>query len=196
MTSSERATSVAASLFASRGYDATSTRELAEALGITKGTLYHHFPTKEDLLVRICDESLARITQAALEVIASEPDPLARLRSLIRRHVETMLADQPLHTTMLTELRSLSAGSHDRVVALRDAYGGLVQETIAACQADGALASDVDTHLLALLLLNMLNWTIFWYRADGPYSPAEIADASARTFLAGWRNRGGGAGSA
>ena len=188
MTSSERATLVGASLFASKGYDATSTRELAEALGITKGTLYHHFPTKEDLLVQICDESLTRITEAAQEVVASEPEPVARLRSLIRSHVETMLADQALHKTMLTELRALSPAHHDRVVALRDAYGSIIQESIAACQAAGALKPEVDTHLLALLLLNMLNWTIFWYRTDGAYSPTDIAEASAWTFLRGWHN--------
>ena len=51
MTPSERATTVAANLFARKGYDGTSTRELAEALGVTKGTFYHHFPSKEDLLM-------------------------------------------------------------------------------------------------------------------------------------------------
>jgi AcrR family transcriptional regulator len=195
MSSSERVTAVCANLFAAKGYEATSTRELADALGITKGTLYHHFPTKEDLLMRICDESLARITQAAEEVVASEPEPLGRLQALIRRHVKTMLADQALHTTMLTEMRSLSATNHARVLEQRDAYARIIQETIAACQAGGDLQANADTHLLALLLLNMLNWTIFWYRADGPHSPGEIAEATARTVLTGWRTPGPAGGS-
>jgi len=97
MTPAERATAVAAGLFATKGYSATSTRELSDALGITKGTFYHHFPSKEELLMQICDESLTRISAAAQQALEGTTVPLERLESLIRQHVLTMLADQSLH---------------------------------------------------------------------------------------------------
>jgi AcrR family transcriptional regulator len=186
MTPSERATTVAANLFARKGYDGTSTRELAEALGVTKGTFYHHFPSKEDLLMQICDESLTRISAAALEAMESAAGSLGRLESLVRQHVLTMLADQALHKTMLIELRSLSVPNYDRVVALRDAYSDVIRNAIGACQIEGTLDSSVDAHLLSLLLLNLLNWTIFWYQPTGEHSPEQIADASVATFFEGW----------
>jgi TetR/AcrR family transcriptional regulator, cholesterol catabolism regulator len=185
MTQSERATTIAAGLFATKGYAATTTREIAEALGVTKGTFYHHFPSKEDVLLEICEQSLSRITEAAVVIVEGTDEPRVRLESLIRSHIHTMLADQGMHTTMLLELRSLGVANRDRVVASRDAYEALIRDAISECQAAGALDADADTRLLALLLLNLLNWTIFWYRPGGAHTVDEIADASARMFLQG-----------
>ncbi|HEY1775328.1 MAG TPA: TetR/AcrR family transcriptional regulator [Solirubrobacteraceae bacterium] len=186
-TTAQRATVVAANLFAAHGYTETSTRELAKALGVTKGTFYHHFLSKEALLVQICDESLTRITSAALEADNEAGNPLSRLEALIRGHVNTMLADQALHKTMLTELRSLTADNYDRVLGLRDTYSAILRDAIKTCQADGVLSAGVDPHLLTLLLLNLLNWTIFWYQPSGEHTPSEIADATVTTFLDGWQ---------
>jgi AcrR family transcriptional regulator len=185
MTQSERATTIAASLFATKGYAATTTREIADALGVTKGTFYHHFPSKEDVLLEICEQSLSRITEAAIAIVDRTNEPRDRLESLIRSHVLTMLADQAMHTTMLLELRSLGVANRDRVVASRDAYETLVRDAIGDCQAAGLLDANIDARLFALLLLNLLNWTIFWYRPGGAHTVDEIADASARMFIEG-----------
>lgn len=99
-----------------------------------------------------------------------------------------MLADQALHKTMLLKLRSLSAVHYAHVLARRDAYGEVIRSTISACQDQGALTAAIDAQLLCLLLLNLLNWTIFWYRPDGIHSPDAIADATVRTLLNGWRS--------
>lgn len=180
---------MAARLFATKGYAATTTRELAAALEMAKGTFHHHYPSKEDLLVEICSESLRRMRSAAEEAAAAATDPLSKLTGIIEQHVHTMLADQPVHTTMLTELRSLSEPRYAEVVASRDAYSSIVASAIGECQRAGVLDANADTHLLTLLLLNMLNHTIFWYRPDGSHAPDEIAAASAATFIEGWRSR-------
>jgi TetR/AcrR family transcriptional regulator, cholesterol catabolism regulator len=174
-------------LFAQKGYSATTTRELSSAMEITNGTFYYYFPTKEDLLVRICEESLEHVTHAAVEALegVEAGSPRGRLEALIRSHMVTMLGDQPLHTTMLTEWRALSPDNRGNVTTRRDDYAKLVRQAIEDCQADGALASSFDSHILTLLLLNMLNWTIFWFDPEGELSPGELAEAVIATFMNG-----------
>ena len=182
-----QATVVGARLFAEKGYSATTTRELSRALGVTNGTFYHHFPTKEDLLVRICRESLDRITQASIDALASveTKSPRAKLEAMIVSHTTTMLADQPLHTTMLTELRSLNAANRASVTEARERYASFLREQIEECQRAGDVRTDIDARLLTLLLLNILNWTIFWFDPEGALTSAELAHKVVTTFLDG-----------
>jgi TetR/AcrR family transcriptional regulator, cholesterol catabolism regulator len=176
---------VAARLFAEKGYSATTTREISRALGITNGTFYYHYSSKEELLVRICNTSLDRIIDAVSHAVSKEEDPRGRIEALVHTHVQTMLLDQELHKTMLTELRSLNGSNLNRVRAQRDVYSNLVRETIVQAQDAGTLRQDVSAPAMTLLLLNMLNWTIFWFNPQGSMSPEEIARFTASVFLAG-----------
>lgn len=184
-TSLQRASVVGARLFAEKGYAATTTRELSSALGVTNGTFYHYFSTKEELLLQICDESLTRITEAVSAAVAEAPTAGEKVTALIRAHVETMLGDQNLHKTMLTELRSLTGDHLASVTTRRDVYDRLVREVLAAAQGSGALRRDLDPRTLALLLLNLLNWTIFWFDPKGDLSPGQLAAAITTVFLDG-----------
>jgi TetR/AcrR family transcriptional regulator, cholesterol catabolism regulator len=180
-----KAVRVGAGLFARKSYAATTTRELARAIGVTNGSFYHYFPTKEDLLLAICEESLGRILGAGEAAVAGIEDDTERLRALIAGHVASMLRDQDLHRTMLIELRSLNAANLRRVLRLRADYAGFVRTAIAAAQADGALRSDIPPEMLTLMLLNLLNWTIFWFNHRGELSVDEIAELITVMFIEG-----------
>lgn len=184
-TRSLTAEKVGASLFAEHGFSATTTRELSRSLGITNGTFYHHYASKEALLVQICRSSLTRITSAVSEALADVEEPVERLKVLISTHVREMVGDQDLHKTMLIELRSLSGENLEGVTRQRDEYGALVQQVIIEAQSAGVVRSDIDSHTLELLLLNLLNWTIFWYIPDGDLSIADLADATTILFFDG-----------
>lgn len=179
---------VGARLFSEKGYAATTTRQLSSAMGITNGTFYHYYESKEDLLLRICEESLGRITAAATKAIEESVDG-RELESLIQAHINTMLSDQHLHRTMLTELRSLSGTRLTKVIALRDLYSSLVEDVIRRAQAVSIIRSDISSHVLSLLLLNLLNWTIFWFDPAGELSSKELADVTIDLFLDGASNQ-------
>jgi TetR/AcrR family transcriptional regulator, cholesterol catabolism regulator len=185
-TTSDRLLDVAARLFREKGYAATTTRELAEALGIQKASLYHHISNKEQLLFDISIESLRRITEAVAGASATA-QPERRLEAVIERHVEMALRDRDLHTTMLFELRSLSPEHAAHVREGRDRYEALLEGVLRDEQLQGRLRTDIDSSWLTKTLLNLLNWTIFWFDPSGEQSPRDLARILATVFLEGTR---------
>jgi AcrR family transcriptional regulator len=74
---------VAARLFAARGYDATSVREIVEAAGVTKPTLYYHFGSKEGLAQALLTQPLAQLVETMRGVLDREGDPIVALEALV-----------------------------------------------------------------------------------------------------------------
>jgi AcrR family transcriptional regulator len=175
---------VAGRLFAERGYASTSTRELAARVGVRSASIYYHFESKEAILRRICADSLARITAAAASTSGPEPSVESFTR-LIRAHLTTALRDREMHATMLIELRRLSGDQQADILAARDRHEGLLRHEVERMQDAGLLRGDMESRLITLSLLNLLNWTIFWYREDGSLDPESLATAFATLFLHG-----------
>jgi AcrR family transcriptional regulator len=180
---------VSAQLFREKGYHATTTRELAERLEITRASLYYHVTKKEDLLYGISVEALDRVTSAVREAIETVDDPNERIRALILTHLTSMLTDIDMHATMLLDLQQLTGDELAEVVSLRNTYEALVASVVREAQAAGALRGDISDRNLTLGLLNMLNWTITWYRPGGRLRPAEFAGVVTDLYLDGARAR-------
>lgn len=181
----ERLFDTAATLFWEKGYAATTTREIATAVGIQQASLYYHFASKEDLFYQLCVSSLEQLrtdTQSALDEVR---DPLGRIRSLIRAHLATLLTHQVRHVTMLTELRALSSRHHEEVLGLRKQYGSLVRSVIEEAQAAGVVRTDIPAQYLYLALLNVLNWAILWFRRDQELPADRLSGLFTPVFLDG-----------
>ena len=185
LPTSERLLDTAATLFWSKGYAATTTREIAAVLGVRKASLYHHVRRKEDLLYDICVASLEHIRQAVQSAVSAVDDPLERVRVLVRAHVTAMLVHQDMHSTMLTELRALSAQRRDEIVKLRDGYERVVRRILADAQQAGMLRADVPAKYLCLSLLDQLNWAIFWFNREGELSSETLADVLTTIYMNG-----------
>jgi TetR/AcrR family transcriptional regulator, cholesterol catabolism regulator len=183
----ERLLRLAAALFRQKGYAASTTRELASQLGIQKASLYHHIRGKEDLLFGISIKSLEHITEA-VTAARDTADPGQRLHAMITAHLVTALEDQDMHTTMLIELRSLSPVRQQEVRERRDLYQAIFRGVIGEDQAAGRLRNDIGPGYLTLSLLNLLNWTIFWFDPAGTSSARELAEVMWTIFSDGARD--------
>ncbi|MER7414542.1 MULTISPECIES: TetR/AcrR family transcriptional regulator [Streptomyces] len=121
----QRIQDVALELFADRGYEKTSLREIAEQLGVTKAALYYHFKTKEDLVASIFDDYAARPTDELIDWASDQPTSLETKLEILRRYSECLSGAEPLFRFMhenQAALRDLSIGERmkDRVLTLLD----------------------------------------------------------------------------
>lgn len=172
----------AARLFVAKGFDATTTRDIAEAVGMRSGSPFYHFRSKQDLLKAAMIEGLetgCRRLQAAIEDVA---DPEQRLRVMIRTHLGNLLEGDCQAPMLLFESRSLDAAARAEIAAVADRYQRVWQTTLDELAASGRLRSSARP--LRLFLFGMLNWSSQWYRPDGELSLDEIADAAAELLLA------------
>lgn len=181
-----RARELGAKLFAQKGYAETTTRELAAAMDVTNGTFYYYFSSKEDLLYEISKMALEEISTALTNALDGVEGVENRIRTIIEAHMTTILGSHQ-HATVLTELqwRALSEERRQEVVGARAAYEAVIRREIAAGQQQGFLRTDSEAGMLTLLLLNLMNWTIFWYRPEHGVTPKGLVEEIERLFLDG-----------
>jgi TetR/AcrR family transcriptional regulator, cholesterol catabolism regulator len=181
----ERLFDTAAGLFCHKGYAATTTREIATAVGIQQASLYHHMASKEDLLYQICRSSLEQFLADVPPAVDAVACPLDRIRVLIRAHLTLLLRHQKRNVTLLTELRAISAPHRREVLALRDKYERFVRSTFEDAQTAGLIRSDIPAKYLALALLSALNHAALWFRKDQALQEDQLADVFAKLCLQG-----------
>lgn len=184
-----RIITVAAALFREKGFTATSTRELSDRLGIQNSSLYHHIRSKDDLLYAISMESVKHMVETIEAVIADSGYATAnsaeRLQRLITAHLTAAITDRDMHATMLSDMRALSPERRAEVVAARANYERMVRAVISEAQESGELDSETPSRYLTLALLNLLNWTIFWYDPEGELQVPELANILSNVYLRG-----------
>ncbi|MBW4933933.1 TetR/AcrR family transcriptional regulator [Marinobacter sp. F4206] len=153
----------AARLFRDKGYERTTVRDLAAAVGIQSGSLFHHFRTKEEILKAVMVETIrlnTALMQAAVDAAGSSQE---KLRALVRAELESVNGQTGEAMAVLVfEWRSLSEESRAEVLELRDIYEKLWLDALAALKQEGRLAA--DPFVVRRMLTGALSWTVTWYK--------------------------------
>jgi AcrR family transcriptional regulator len=172
----EQVRAAALRLFKEKGYHATSMRDIAEAVGINKGSLYSYIKSKEDLLVPVFEQAqgvlLSEIEQIAADASLS---PTERLKRAIHAHVTAVADNLDVLTVYLSEWRQLATESLAVNRHQRERYASLFHQILR----DGIAAGEfrpMDTRIVMLGMIGMCNYLFRWYRPEGRLTPDEIAD--------------------
>jgi TetR/AcrR family transcriptional regulator, cholesterol catabolism regulator len=169
----------AARLFQQRGYDATSMNDVAAALKLSKGGLYHHFQSKDEILYEIMNHAMEITQERVLNPVRGIANPEDRLRALIRLHIEVVLSPRDREiTVMLHENHPLPPPLRKRINARKKEYIHFLENLMAEVQGkvQSNAQSNVQSHqakgkvtprAAAFALLGMINWIYQWHKPEG-----------------------------
>jgi AcrR family transcriptional regulator len=156
----------AARLFARKGYHGTSIGDLAEAMGVQKGSLYAHISSKQDLLYETMAEG-ARAFHGGLDAIPDELPPTEKIRLALRSHLRLVAEQLDVATVFVQEWRYLDGERREEIVAERRRYEDRIRAYFREGRDLGELRTDLDDATAALLVLSAVNWAYTWLRAGG-----------------------------
>jgi AcrR family transcriptional regulator len=174
----------AARLFQQRGYDATSMNDVAASLKLSKGGLYHHFQSKDEILYEIMNHAMEITQERVLNPVRGIADPEERLRALIRLHIEVVLSPRDREiTVMLHENHPLPPALRKRINSRKKDYIHFLESLMAEVQEKTQKETQKEAHsrlhhphhakgkvsarAAAFALLGMINWIYQWYKPEG-----------------------------
>ncbi len=190
----------AARLFQQQGYDATSMSDIAAALKLSKGGLYHHFASKNEILYNIVLHAMEIAEERVIKVVrrideasiggAGVDATEARLRTLIRLHIQVVLGPEDREiTVMLHENHPLPPALRRKINGRKKDYLHFVENLIADVQRDAQRKrnspSPVTPRAAAFALVGMINWIYLWYKPGGPLTEEALVQQFTDIFFRG-----------
>lgn len=165
-------------VFGARGYHGTSVRDIAEAAGVSPGSLYNHFASKHDLLVVILERGLDNLVAASEDALyEAAPDPVSRLRALVRTHVHSHAVSRVESYIGNSELRSLSREARALIVSKRDTQQRMFDRVVRDGAQQGVFHTE-DPVMTSRYIVTACTAVATWYRPGGDVG----IDALVRTY--------------
>lgn len=160
----ERILDVAAASFVSFGYEGTSLRHIADAVGMKAGSLYYHFASKDELLTEILRLGIA-VMNTAFDQAAAAPatSSAERISGHVRAHLAALYENGPYTAVHVTSFRTAPAAVRNEIVILRDDYEARWTSLLRSLQVDALLSADIDITLARLALFGVMNSSVDWF---------------------------------
>lgn len=175
----------AAQVFYEKGYDAASTQDIAEVVGILKGSLYYYVESKEEFLFEVIKEANDMALGVLERVQAAEGGPREKLAALIRGHLDFYLGNRVKATVFFRELNALSQQRRKELHEVGRVYRVFIARLITEGQKQGVVNPALDPAIAALAVVEMLNSISRWYDPNGPVSSEHIIQQYLAIIISG-----------
>jgi TetR/AcrR family fatty acid metabolism transcriptional regulator len=175
-------------VFAERGFHTATVAEIARGAGVADGTIYLYFKSKDDLLLRLFDEKMTELLEAARGALADEKTAPARLRRFIQLHLSLVEKNPELASVLIVELRQsaqfLKAADRNKLAS----YVDLIAEVVRAGQESGELNNGISPAVVKRAIFGALDelalgWLLSGRRTNLRKTAAEVAEWLVRGLL-------------
>jgi AcrR family transcriptional regulator len=165
---------VAAEGFSARGYRATTLDNVAQRVGISKVTLYRYCHSKEELLIKVFERTIAVFREGLHRICAQKTAPEEKLRQIIRHQVRLMADHRDFLAVFFSEESHLPTTMAERARQEKRDYNRLIEGVIRQGVRQGSLVA-IPAKILGFMILGVCNWLYQWYRPEGELSADEVA---------------------
>lgn len=169
-------------LFLDKGFNETTMREIAQAAGVGKSTLYDYFKSKDEILVSYFENEIEIMTERAQEIVAQDLDVPKKLRKIMQMHLAYLVDNKNLYLKLTVEAQRLSLGSQQQIQSKRYGY----QDMIRTLVEEGIKQEEfrpVNPLFAARSIITLLSLAVFTSRPTG--TPEEMLEDAIAIFFEG-----------
>jgi AcrR family transcriptional regulator len=177
---------VASKIFAQKGFEATSIREIANAAGILSGSLYHHFNTKEEMLHEISREYIFLLLHEYERIAKSISDPREALKAMITFALRNLTEHSEIHAIIFNDRKFFQRQQGFEYV--REAWQGIyyvwygvIQEGVKT----GAFRANMNISLTLSMMLETISATVNWFDPMGRHTIDDVIEAQIKLLFRG-----------
>ncbi|MGB7433944.1 MAG: TetR/AcrR family transcriptional regulator [Candidatus Acidiferrum sp.] len=173
-----------ARIFAERGFEGTSIRDISRATGVSLSGLYYYFESKQKLLYLIQHNTFSFVLARLQSRLGQVRGPEGRLRTLVQNHIEYFLSHPNEMKVLAHEDDALDPPYREEVATIKRDYYNLAREIFEGLDTEG-LAEGLNPRVAVLTLFGMMNWIYKWHKPKVDPDAEQLSDAIVGMFLHG-----------
>ncbi|WP_099156880.1 TetR/AcrR family transcriptional regulator [Virgibacillus ndiopensis] len=173
-------------LFEKKGFSATSIQDIVDVLGVTKGTFYYYFSSKEQLLMDIHDAYITNLLERQGRIIHNDAiKQKEKIVQIIRLLITDIANNGPSARVYTREVRHLADDNIEKIKQKREQFRLNVENVIRKGIDQGEFKEDLRVDMITFGILGVTNWSYNWFRPEGEVSPQELVKIYADMILTG-----------
>ncbi|PYZ92181.1 TetR family transcriptional regulator [Salipaludibacillus keqinensis] len=173
-------------LFEKKGFSETSIQDVVDALGVTKGTFYYYFKSKEELLMEIHLRYITAVVEKQKAIIEDDSkDSKTKLFDVVYMLLNSIEKQGTSARVFFREMRNLSDDHLSEIIPQRDQFFNQLLSLICEGIEKGEFRSDLPPEIITFAVLGACNWSYQWFNPNGPLPDVKVAEIYLDIFLNG-----------
>lgn len=176
-------------LFEKKGFSSTSIQDIVDELGVTKGSFYYYFSSKEQLLMDIHDEYINNLLERQRIILEDQTlTSKEQLIGMIEVSIDDIIENGPRARVYFRELRHLTGENLTKIKEKRKQFRINVETVVKRGMDEGIFKNEIPSDITALGIIGLANWSYNWYKPEGEISPKQLVNIYAQIILKGLLN--------